>query len=53
MRNDRLFYAVVAFAMICVTVMVTQCSYNSSQCKLEAIKSGKLDATAIRQACTS
>lgn len=40
MNNDRIFYGVVAIAILCGTMLIAQCSYQQGQCQESAIKAG-------------
>lgn len=50
MNNERIFYAVVTFAILCVAALMAQCSHRVGQCQESAIKAG-MSAEDISRAC--
>jgi hypothetical protein len=38
MSTDKMLFYVAIFAILCVTILVSHCTYQTAHCKQEAIK---------------
>lgn len=40
MNTDRMLFYVAIFGILCVTILISHCTYQTAHCKQEAIKAG-------------